>query len=253
MPNFPAAKLMNGIVGVDVHAVIGVPVHPYAGFIFLWHTPQFPKADVFINGMPACSVGAMGYSVHVPQGAPVPPTPTNAGYWKRYLTNIPMALVLMGLTLFANMAIAFISSLIPKPKAAEDFLKEVTGIDTSQEGAYWNAIKGNVSSFTKWQTWVKLLMPPIPFPGSQGSTAVGSPNVQVNGGAMAFCLAPLCATSCSDIPVVPNAMCLGFSNVMVGVSIGDIIKGIAVNAAQAAVSHGVGKGVQKAKAGLSHP
>jgi hypothetical protein len=143
------------------------------------------------------------------------------------------------------MAIAFISSLIPKPKGAEDFLKEVTGIDTSQEGAYWNAIKGNVSSFTQWSTWVKLLMPPIPFPGAQGSTGVGSPNVQVNGGALAFCLAPMCANSCSDIPVVPNAMALGFSNVMVGVSLGDLVKGIAVHTAQGAVSAGVGYGVSR--------
>jgi hypothetical protein len=241
MPNFPAAKMMTGIVGIDIHAVLGVPVHPYAGQTFLWMTPQFPTTDVLINSMPACCVGGMGISCHCPGGPPLPPTPTNAGYWKRYLTNIPMGLVLMALTLFANMAIAAISSLIPKPKAAEDFLKDVTGIDTSQEGAYWNAIKGNVQSFTKWQTWVKFLMPPVPWPGAQGSCAVGSPNVQVNGGSLAFCQAPLCATSCSDIPVVPNAMALGFSNVMVGVSIGDIIRGIAVHAAQSAVSHGVGK------------
>jgi hypothetical protein len=222
-------------------------VHPFAGAICLWMTPQFPTTNVFINMMAAACVGCQSISCHVPGGPPVPPTPTNAGYWKRYLTNIPMALVLMGLTLFANMAIAFISSLIPKPKAAEDFLKDVTGIDTSQEGAYWNAIKGNVQSFTKWQTWAKLLMPPIPFPGAQGSCAVGSPNVQVNGGPLAFCLAPLCAASCSDIPVVPNAMCLGFSNVMVGVSISQLVRGIAVHTAQAGVSHAVSAGVSRLK------
>src|SRR5262245_24980516 len=141
MPNFPACKLMNGVVGIDVHAVIGVPVHPYLGLIFLWHTPKFPSANVLINGMPACAVGAMGYSVTIRQGAPLPITPTNCPtYWKRYLTNVVMGLVLMGLTMFANMAIAFISSLLPLPKSAEGFLKDVTGIDTSQEGAYWNTI-----------------------------------------------------------------------------------------------------------------
>jgi hypothetical protein len=166
MPLFPAAKMLNGIIGIDVHAVAGVPVHPYVGMIFLWMTPQFPKMDVFINGMPACAVGGTGYSVHIPQGAPVPPTPTNIPYWKRYLINIPMVLVLVALTLCANMAIAFISSLIPKPKWAEDFLQDVTGIDTSQEGAYWNAIKANVQWFTQWQIWVQFLMPPLPFPGA---------------------------------------------------------------------------------------
>jgi hypothetical protein len=82
--------------------------------------------------------------------------------------------------------------------------------------------------------------------------AVGSPNVQVNGGALAFCLAPLCATSCSDIPIVPNAMALGFSNVMVGVSIGELIRGIAVYTAQAAVVHGLGKAVERVQTGRSH-
>jgi hypothetical protein len=208
--------------------------------VFLWHDPQFPKANVFINGMPACSVGAMGYSVHIPQGVPVPPTPSNCPYWKRYLTNIAMGMTLMGLTIIANITIAAISTLLPKTNASEAFLRDVTGVDTSSKAAMWQSIKGAFSAFTKWQTWVKLLMPPIPYCGSQGSTAVGSPNVTVNGGPLAF-VAPLVATSCSDIPIVPNAMTLGFSNVMVGVSFADIARALAVNAAQGAVAAGVGR------------
>lgn len=241
MPLWPAAKFMDNIIGVDVHAVApipGIPIHPYFGMIYLWSDPTFPRANVFINSMPACSVGAMGYSVHIPQGVPVPPTPTNCPYWKRYLTNIPMALTLMTLTILANIAIAGIAALIPKSNAAEGFLKDVTGIDTSSKKSTWESIKGAFSAFTKWQTWVKLLMPPIPYVGAQGSTAVGSPNVTVNGGPLAF-VAPLVATSCSDIPIVPNAMTLGFSNVLVGVSFAALAKGIAVHAAQGVVAVGV--------------
>jgi len=244
MPLFPASKLMDTVVGVDVHAVVGVPVHPYFGPIYLWHSPKFPSADVLINGMPACTVGAMGYFVHIPQGVPVPPTPTNASYWTRYLTNIAMGVVLMALTTLANIAIAGIAAMIPKPKSVENFIKDVTGIDTTSSATTWETVKGSFAAFTQWQTWVKLLMPPIPFPGAQGSTAVGSPNVTVNGGPLAFA-APLVATSCSDIPVVPNAMTLGFSNVMVGVSMADLVRGIAVSAAQGAVSAGVGAGVSR--------
>jgi hypothetical protein len=61
---------------------------------------------------------------------------------------------------------------------------------------------------------------------------------------------PLAATSCSDIPVVPNANTLGFSNVLVGVSLGAILRGLAVNAAKAGVSLGVKKGVNSAKKSL---
>lgn len=243
MPLWPAVKLLDMVVGVDVHAVApipGIPVHPYFGPIYLWHSPKFPMANVFINGMPACSVGAMGYFVHVPQGVPVPPTPTNCPYWKRYLTNIAMGLVLMGLTTLANIAISLIASMIPKPKSAESFIQDVTGINTSDAASTWQSIQASFSAFTKWQTWVKLLMPPLPYPGAQGSTAVGSPNVTVNGGPLAF-VAPLVATSCSDIPVVPNAMTLGFSNVMVGVTFAQLLRGIAVSAAQAGISYGAGR------------
>ncbi len=249
MPLWPAVKLMDMVIGIDVHAVApipGIPVHPYFGIIFLWYQPTFPSANVLINGMPACTVGAMGYSVHVPQG--IPANPPNCPYWKRYLTNIPMALTLMGLTILANIAIAGIASLIPKPNGAESFLKDVTGIDTSSKAATWESIKGAFSAFTQWPTWVKLLMPPIPYCGSQGSTAVGSPNVTVNGGPLAF-VAPLVATSCSDIPIVPNAMTLGFSNVMVGVSFAAIARGLAVNAAQGAVGAGVAAGVSRLQGG----
>jgi hypothetical protein len=242
---------MDNVIGVDVHAVApipGIPVHPSLGMIYLWSDPTFPRASVFINGMPACSVGAMGYSVHIPQGVPVPPTPSNCPYWKRYLTNIAMGLTLMTLTILANIAIAAIAALIPKPNSAEGFLKDVTGIDTSSKSSMWQSVKAAFSSFTQWQTWVKLLMPPIPYVGAQGSTAVGSPNVTVNGGPLAF-VAPLVATSCSDIPVVPNAMTLGFSNVMVGVSFADLARGLAVSMAQNAVSAGVSAGVSRLQGG----
>lgn len=53
---------------------------------------------------------------------------------------------------------------------------------------------------------------------------------------------PLVATSCSDIPVVPNAMTLGFSNVLVGVSFADLLRGIAVSTAQAGIGAAVGAG-----------
>lgn len=243
MPNFPAAKLLNLVVGVDIHAVVGVPVHPYVGAIFLWHSPKFPMADVFVNGMPACSVGAMGYSFHIPQGPPIPTTIPNLTYWQRYRTNVMMGITLMLLTLYANIAISLLASLLPKTKSgdAEKFIRDVTGIDTTDAMTTCNSIMAGFKAFTQWQTWVKLLMPPIPYPGAQGSTAVGSPTVTVNGGPLAFAICPLVGTSCSDIPIVPNAMVIGFSNVYVGMSPKDLAMGIGAQIVRSAVSYGVGK------------
>jgi hypothetical protein len=250
---FPASKMMDMVIGVDLHTCLippspaPVPMvpHPYIGPVYLWSTPKFAKVDTLINGMPASTSGAMGYFVHIPMGAPVPPTLLNLMYWKRYLLNIPMSLLLVALTLIANLAIAGISALfVPADSAAGRFIKDVTGVDTASWPGAWGSIKANLSAYTKWSTWIKLLMPPVPYPGGQGSVAIGSPNVQVNGGPLAF-VAPLMATSCSELPVVPNAATIGFSNVMVGVSIADMVRALAVNAAQGAVSAGVSAGVSR--------
>lgn len=187
----------------------------------------------------------MGYSVHIPMGLPAPPSMLNLAYWRRYLTNIPKALMLVALTLMANLAISGISALFVKPDSATGkFISDVTGVDTSSWAGVWGTIKGSFAAYTKWSTWVKLLMPPIPYPGDQGSVAIGSPNVTVNGGPLAF-VAPLMSTSCSDLPFVPNAAALGFSNVMVGVSIAAMVRALAVNAAQAGISAGVSAGVNR--------
>jgi len=249
MPLFPAVSMGSGVVGLDIHAQVIPPApapiptpEPYAGTIFLWLTPQFPKINVFVNSTPACAVGAMGYSMHIPLGVPV--LPTNPSYWTRYLTHVAMGLTLAGLTIFANMAIAALASLLPLPKAAESFVKDVTGIDTTDSIKFCTTTMAAFTSFTQWQTWVKLLMPPMPFPGAQGSQAIGSPNVTINGGAMAF-VCPLAAASCSDIPVVPNACTIGFSNVMVGISMGALVRAMAVKAAQAGIQVGLSKGVSR--------
>ena len=255
---WPAVKATDMVIGLDFHAVlIVVPVpmvpHPYFGLIYLWMTPKFASIDTLINGMPACAAGAMGYSVHIPMGGPIPPSMLNMAYWRRYLLNIPKQLMLVALTLMANLAISRISALFVKPdSAAGKFVKDVTGVDTSSWSGTWNTIKSSFAAYTKWSTWIKLLMPPIPYPGAQGAAAIGSPNVNVNGGALAFA-APLMATSCTDLIIVPNAATIGFSNVMVGVSIADMVRAIAVHAAQGAVSAGVGYGVKKVGEGMSHP
>jgi hypothetical protein len=251
---WPAAKMGDMVIGVDFHAIIIPPApapipmipHPYFGPVYLWWTPAFPKINTLINGIPALTTGAMGYFVHIPQGLPAPPSMLNMAYWRRYLLNIPKSLMLVALTLLANLAIAGISSLFVNPNSATGrFVKDVTGVDTSSWSGVWGTIKGSFAAYTKWQTWVKLLMPPIPYPGDQGSVAIGSPNVTVNGGPLAF-VAPLMATSCTDLIIVPNAATVGFSNVLVGVSIADMARALAVNAAKGAVSTGVRRGAAAA-------
>src|SRR6266851_1894211 len=168
MPIFPAAKLTDMVIGIDFHTLIIPPApspipfipHPYFGPIYLWATPTFPKMDVFINGMPAASTGSMGYYAHIPQGLPNPPTMSNCpSYWKRYITNVPKVIVLMMLTMFANIAIGLISAILPLGAVGKSLVKDVTGIDTTSHESIWKSIKGSFSSLTNWSMWVKLLLP----------------------------------------------------------------------------------------------
>src|SRR5260370_40064071 len=116
MALFPAAKMGDMVIGLDVHKVFIPPVpppgppvpHPYFGAIFLWMTPKWPggPGPVYVNGMHAAAVGAMGFGAHIPMGLPGPESATNTAYWKRYLTQVAMAAVLALLTTFANLAIA---------------------------------------------------------------------------------------------------------------------------------------------------
>src|SRR5215475_17570 len=122
---WPAVKMTDMVIGIDFHTVTIPPAppipmmpHPYFGIIFLWMTPAFAKVDTLINGMPASTAGAMGYSVHIPMGLPAPPSMLNMMYWRRYLLNIPKQLMLVALTLLANLAIAGISSLFVSPSSA---------------------------------------------------------------------------------------------------------------------------------------
>jgi hypothetical protein len=243
---FPAVSFGSAVIGLDFHSQTVPPAPPapfpvnHAGTVFLWLTPQFPMMNVFVNSTPACAVGAMGYSVHIPVGIPI--LPMNPGYWTRYLTHVAMALTLAGLT------IAALSAALPLPKPAEAFVKEVTGIDTTSLLTFCTTTMTAFTAYTKWQTWAKLLMPPAPFPISQGSLAIGSPTVSVNGGAMAV-VCPLAAVSCSDIPIVPNATTLGFTNVLVGIKPGELASAFAASAAQAAIQFGLQKGVSKVTEG----
>jgi hypothetical protein len=73
----------------------------------------------------------------------------------------------------------------------------------------------------------------------------------VNGAPLAF-VGPLTASSCSQIPIVPNANVVGFSNVMVGVTLKELVFQFVWNAANAAGSLAAGKLSERAMAGRSH-
>src|SRR5262249_2269805 len=118
---FPAAKLGDTVIGLDVHKVVIPPApaliptpHAYFGKILLWMTPQHAVAgDVLVNGLAAACVGCQSFGPHIPIGVPGPESATNTAYWKRYIVQVVMAVVLTLLTTMANLAIAGLASFIP--------------------------------------------------------------------------------------------------------------------------------------------
>ena len=223
---------------MDVHAQVippapPVPVPaPYAGSIFMWTSPKFPMANVLINSKPACTVGAMGYSVHIP-GRPrasheyhvldALPHPRGHGTDPRRPHHLRQ---------YGHRRLC--RPLIPKPPAAADFIKDVTGIDSSSTMSFMTTASASFASFTQWQTWAELPHAAPALPGLPGLDGGGQPQCHRQRRRPG-----LRGASGGDIvqryPGGADAATLGFSNVMVGVSIGAPIKGIAVSAAQNAM------------------
>ncbi|HEX8199781.1 MAG TPA: PAAR domain-containing protein, partial [Isosphaeraceae bacterium] len=119
---FPAAKLGDTIVGLDFHSTtqtIVPPVpwplfpHPFIGTIFLWHTPKWPMANVFVNGMPALTVGAKSYSFHIPLPPPAVPTPPPQITFKWWLTNVMTAGIAAVFSMVLNMIGSALGALTP--------------------------------------------------------------------------------------------------------------------------------------------
>jgi hypothetical protein len=221
MPVFPAVKGGDMMVGVDVHKVYGVPVHPYNGTITVHTTPKFPMCNVTVNSMPACTIGASSVMPHVPQGTPI--DPSNFLYGKKDKVNTKMMQELLKHTIDSRKTILNLKAITLRDKSSEKFVQKATGLTTKEDAKTWEKIRSDFSRSSKSNTWKALNVPPTPYPGGQGCIIAGSSKVTVNGAPMAYVF-PMNAASCTDIQNVPNASVMGVSNVFVGVTYTDMMK-----------------------------
>ena len=229
MPLFPACTTGNTmLIGVDAHSTAIPPVplnpHPFIGVLMLWTSPKFPMSNVMINGSPACCSGAKGYSVHIPQGTWVDIPKVTFKVW--YITNLITVGFVTLFTIAANIMIGIVKGLAAS----------LTDPKVSASKQVWENITGVFQPFTQWQTWAQMLIPPMPLPCAEGNAAIGSPTVSVNGGSMALGV-PLGGASCSEIPIVPNATVLAFSNVQVGMTFAELASAFITNAITATAAY----------------
>jgi RHS repeat-associated protein len=231
---FPASKLGDLIIGVDAHTItlpppappIPLTPHPFIGYIFLWWSPNFPSYNVFVNGMPALTLGAKSISAHFP----MPP-----GIWwiklpcpaKFFITHYTTVLLSTLFSVVLNTVGSMTGTTVPTTRTPD------SQMDPPPENPLiWAALSAQIKGFS-WMSILRMLLPPVVLPISEGDVNMASPTVTVNGGPMSF-VGPLFSGSCSEIPIIPNSNILGFSNVMVGVTLKEILMQLAWN-----VVHGV--------------
>jgi hypothetical protein len=151
--------------------------------------------------------------------------------------------MLVALTLLANLAISGIASLFVKPDSATGkSVKDVTGVDTRAGVAYGTRSRG-------------LRRVPVVDVGEAADAAgslswrsgrVGDRQSQRYGQRWSAWLRGPADEHVLQRPSdCSNAMPMAFSNVLVAVSIADMVRAIAVQAAQGAVSAGVSAGVDR--------
>ena len=126
--------------------------------------------------------------------------------------------------------------------------------DTTQAGDTRQAASGDQGTFSftrlfpmfgSAQAFLGFLAGLLPLPIANASVAIASPTVTVCDTPLGLMI-PMGAKSCSDIPVVPNAMVMGFTNVMTGMSIGDFLGALAWNMLRDGATHGFQAGLKAA-------
>lgn len=236
----PATKMLDVVMGMDNHTTLPAPV-PAPPIPLFPHTGMGPllldvRLSVLVNFMPAAGSGATAVGAHIP---PIPPPP-----W----APLPM--------MFRGIITAAIQALFMAPVAAaiEMVRGMVSGNKAGESGqgiermggpgqTYLYYLKRCAPKFSSPLEILRSLKSLIPFPIFNASVAVASPSVQVGDTAQGMTMMPFC-NSCSDIPCIPNAAALGFSNVLVGIDLKAMLEQMFWNAVHSAASWGIGQALK---------
>lgn len=236
----PATKMLDMMISADFHNTGAVPpAVPVPLFPFMGSGPMLLgfKPNVLINFLPAVGGGSIAVGMHVP---PIPPPP---------LLPIPIT--------FRGLAVAGLNALLTTvvSSAIEAVRGMVTANKASENAGSVERVGGegeNNPHFFKrmsdllmtGDTAVSMMASMLPFPVFSGTIGIAAPTVQVGGIPAGLTSMPF-ALGCSDIPILPNAQVLGFSNVLVGVDLMSVLEQFVWNAIKGAASWLVGKAVDK--------
>lgn len=257
---FPAAKMLDMVLGLDNHTTLPAPIPPPAGP--LPPLPLFPapfagpillsvQPTVLVNFMPAAGSGAVAIGFHMPP-LPWPWPPITFG---AILKSAIMAVVQAPFMALLELARGQLSGLaagstnpVLKSGFVQGFLGQPPG--GGGQGGSDITIGRFFPMFGSPQAFLGFLAQCMPLPVANGQATIASPTVSACDSPMALAM-PMGGNSCSEIPIVPNASVLGFSNVLTGMSLSQLLGVMAWNAVNAAAAHGLKKGSEAAENGVA--
>lgn len=258
---FPAAKMLDMILGMDLHGpTLPAPIPPPAGPLPPLPAVPMPFAGpiilsvqptVLVNFMPAAGSGALSVSFHMPP-LPWPWAPITYG---AILKGAIMALVtapFMALLELARGQLSALAGSSTSPVLKNGFVQGFLGKppDGGGQGGSDITVGRFFPMFGSPQAFLGFLASAMPLPVANAQATIASPTVSAADSPMALAM-PMGGNSCSNIPVAPNAAVLGFSNVLTGMSLSQLLGVMAWNAVNAAAQHGLNKGVEAAASGTA--
>lgn len=219
----PATKALDIMIGFDAHnSAPGIPPVAIPPFPFMPHGFVLPitldiKTSVLINNMPMAGSGSTAFGLHMPPFLPLPWSPIPIPV-RQILASAAMALFVPMVMSAGMMAISMGQAAI----AGQNPLGVLTGMDAQQWRGRFLPMTMSPGAF------LAFLAGLAPHPMASGSITIGSPNVLGEDMPFGMMLPFPFSNSCSDIPVVPNATVLAMSNVMVGVSLEQVLAQMAM-------------------------
>lgn len=238
----PSPKMLDMLMGADFHnqapgaALAPFPLAPHA---FVLPLLLDTKTTVLVNCMPAGTSGSTAVGVHIPPTyapafVPIPMT------YRMIINSAIVALFVPAVMALGGLAVGLAQAHMAgtNPQAVL-----MAGASSGGEAA-WRWFRGAFPMTQSWGAFVAFLAGLMPYPVANGSISIGSPSVTAEDSPMSLTM-QMFGNSCSDVPIVPNAMVMGGSNVMVGITLSAYLQQLAMQVVKGLLTKAGGKAMEK--------
>lgn len=258
MLTFPAVKMADPIMGLDNHTTLPsvtvppLPPIPFFPTPFIGPVITGIKPMVLVNFRPSAIANCVALSAHFPPLPwPWPPIP-----WGAMLKQLVMLLIQIPFSIALNTVKAGLQSMAAEkvPALRSGFMGDFLGTTYAQPPAPGESpfqFGRTAAQYADPNMIASLLSALLPLPVAHASVTFGSSSVTSCGAPMGMAM-PMGAASCTEPIPRPNAMATTFSNVLVGISLGDLLGQLAWQKFENKANEMYMKGVAAAARGAGH-